>query len=291
MIDKIVCVNRLSNSQVEFNRTSLTPFMLKSVDGVSSYDNNVTVSDHTMTDGAEYLGSIQQKRNIVITGKMLGDLLSNKEKLYEVFNTGDIGDIYITDSDGEQRTAEYYTEKVDADGNGIPTKAFTVSLICPDPAFYGVDEEKYSMSNWVSLFEFEHRFKLEPFGKRSEKRNVVIDYKSGVPTGLKIVITASGDVVNPSVVNTLQNKRITIGDSQYPFKLSAGQSLTITTGDCDKHVLYNDGYTEKEINQYLTENSDFFQLVYGENPIGYTADSGIEAMTIDIYFRRKYRGA
>lgn len=293
MIDTVECINQVTGNSAIFERLHLSPFMLKSIDGVSSFKNSVTTEDHTMTDGAEYLGSVQEKRNIVITGKMLGDELIQKDQLYEVFNRGDLGKIIVTDSNGTQRSAEYYTESVDADGDGLIAKTFSISLICPDPAFYDLVDTIYSMSNWLHNFEFVHQFKSdrEEFGSQSKVKLVNILYRSGIPTGITIELSTIGVVKNPVITNSLTGQHIKVGSDTLPFILNAGEKLVITTADGNKHLYKESNEKRVEVNQYLTEDSEFIQLTYGENPIAYDADSGVEFLTVDITYKQKYRGA
>ena len=73
--------------------------------------------------------------------------------------------------------------------------------------------------------------------------------------------------------------------------MTAGDVLTITTADNDKHVyLTHDGVTT-EVNEYLTEDSVFIQLMRGDNDIGYSADAGEDNMVVEITYRLKYRSA
>ena len=46
----------------------------------------------------------------------------------------------------------------------------------------------------------------------------------------------------------------------------------------------------QEINEYLDEESEFIQLMRGENTIGYAADSGDGYLSETVTFRYKYLG-
>ena len=78
-----------------------------------------------------------------------------------------------------------------------------------------------------------------------------------------------------------------------PFTMSSGDRLQITTGTGNKHLYYTDVATgtERDISQYLTEDSEFVQLGRGDNTIGYDAESGAGNMTITITYRLRYAGA
>lgn len=61
----ITCDNH-NGYRMTFDTESFKPFVLASVDGLYLSENNVTVSDNTMTDGGTYQGSVKKKRNIVM---------------------------------------------------------------------------------------------------------------------------------------------------------------------------------------------------------------------------------
>lgn len=291
MIVSVECINNRTGDLVRFGRLP-EPFMMKSLEGVSSFKSEVSVSDNTMTDGAEYLGSVQEKRNIVISGKMLGDPLELKSRLYRCFNVGDVGTITLRDDSGEERKAEYYPEGVDADGTCIPAKTFQISLICPDPALYAAEESVQEMANWVSDFTFPHNFVEdgETLGHRSAQRLLNIKNHAGMETGLTFEIRCDGEVTNPKIINAVTTERIEIGSERYPFTLHPGEVLTITTGTNDKHAYHTVDGVRKEVNQYVSEVSSFFQLENGSNSIGYDADEGEEYIAVAVRFRYKYRG-
>lgn len=70
-----------------------------------------------------------------------------------------------------------------------------------------------------------------------------------------------------------------------------GDVLVITTGRDNKHIkLIRDG-VETEINEYLTEDSDFFNLLTGDNHIVYNAYDGVETMSVLIQYKFQYDGA
>ena len=76
-----------------------------------------------------------------------------------------------------------------------------------------------------------------------------------------------------------------------PLFLQFGDSLVITTDQGNKHVwLVRDGETT-EVNQYISEDSEFIHLMRGHNTIGYSADEGEQNLSVEISYRLKYEGA
>ena len=70
-----------------------------------------------------------------------------------------------------------------------------------------------------------------------------------------------------------------------------GDVVIITTAQNDKHVYLQRGTEKTEVNEYMTEESKFIQLMRGNNNIGYTADIGDEYLSVSIQYRMKYSGA
>ena len=75
------------------------------------------------------------------------------------------------------------------------------------------------------------------------------------------------------------------------MNLVSGDQVLITTSDNNKQVyLIHEGVTTP-INEFLTEDSVFIQLMRGVNSIGYDADSGVDNMVVQITYRLKFAGA
>ena len=294
----IKCENRRTNVSLEFSEHAFGPFLLQSVDGIYQTDNTVYISDNTMTDGGTYQGSIANIRNIVITlidNPQNGDGFiydqQNRDLLYSLFRKDEEGTLYYTEN-GVTRKINYYSEGVSRAPKG--SRPFTISLKCPNPAFVDEQERKVSMANWLDQFEFIHEFDAagEELSTRSADRlvNIVNDVaKNNI--GMTITIAASGTITNPSITRVESNESITVGSTSKPFTMTRGQVLTITTGINNKHVRLTSGGTTTEVNEYLTEDSEFIQLMYGNNNIAYDAEVGQEYMVVDISYSYEYEGA
>ena len=150
------------------------------------------------------------------------------------------------------------------------------------------------MAGWIADFEFPHEFleEGEEFGYRSNTRMQTITNENAADSiGMEITIYSSGAVVNPSVVRVESDERLTLGTTSHPFVMEAGDRVRITTADNDKHVYLIRNGVETEVNEYLTEDSVFIQLMRGTNSIGYDSTSGTDAMEVHITYRMKYAGA
>ena len=150
-----------------------------------------------------------------------------------------------------------------------------------------------TMAGWISYFEFAHEFppEGEELEARVEEKLKTIDNTSAADNiGMTIVIQAAGAVTNPSIYHVEQGEQITVGTSGKPLHLVAGDEVTITTGTNNKHVYLTHEGVKTEINEYLSEDSEFIQLEHGKNTIGYSATAGENYMTVQISYRYRYLG-
>lgn len=287
----ITCINNDNLSAVFGWNTS--PFILEDCDGVYEVSNNVSTSDNTMTDGATYLGTVTKLRNIVLTlrDRPGADHRENRTLLYNLFKPKSAG-TFIYEEDDVERQIEYYVESVSIDGTTRARQA-TVSLICPDPFFVDPDEITVVLAGWDAQFEFEHEFVDggEELGVRVQELSKTIDNTSAAENiGLTITIEAEGEVTTPTVTHVEQEESITVGTDDMPFAMSRGDQIVITTGTNNKHVYSIVDGVQTEINEYLTEDSEFFQLMSGENTIGFSAVSGEDNMIVTVSYQYRYLG-
>ncbi len=285
----IECTNT-DGLSIRFGHT-YAPWLLLDVEGIYLSEGNVYTSDNTMTDGATYQGTTLKLRNIVLTMQGRKDHKYNRQILYDVFKPKSPGTFSYTE-DGETKTIEYYVESVEISTMGTPRTA-TVSLLCPDPYFQASEDTRVVVAGWSALWEFRHEFPSEgeTFGEKSEEKLKTITNDTAADNiGMTIIITASGYVSNPSITCVETQQMIKVGTVAHPLNMEAGDEVRITTGTNDKHVYYTHAGETREINEYLDEDSEFIQLMRGDNTIGYDADSGAGYMSVSVMFRYKYLG-
>ena len=291
MARQIVCTND-DNVSISLS-DSFSPFILISAEGLYEVNNNLYVSDNTAIDGATYQGSVAIKRNIVLTlrDKSGSDHQVNRELLYAVFKPASKGTLLYTDG-VISREIGYYVESVHVDSESRARTA-TISLICPDPFFEAVADITVSMAGWNPLFEFP--FEITSSGIVFEERvnellKTITNESASERIGLTIILEAIGPVTNPIIEHVQKAQHIALGSMTYPFEMVSGDVVTITTADGNKHVYLTHNGTTEDVNQYMTEESEYLQLQRGANSIGYSADSGSANLMVTISYRYKYLG-
>lgn len=286
----ITCENQFNIKGI-FSEKSF-PFLLSDADGLYQMAATVNMSSNTMNDGAFYHSSALKSRNIVLTLSDVGDHTEHRAFLNELFIPKSSG-VLTLDEGSKHRKIEYYVEKVASDGIDA-YRTYQVSLLCPDPYFYDLDDSVAMMAEFLPSFHFVHEFKAskEEFGYRQKEKIMTIANYIGVGgAGMTIEISCTGAVTNPVITHIETDKSITIGTDSKPLSMEAGDKVTISTYDGNKHVyLTHDGTTTK-INNYLSEDSVFLQLGHGKNSIGYSAKEGVDNMIVRTTYKLRYASA
>ena len=282
----VQCINK-DGISVEFNYQEDAPFFLVDLEGVYTVQNDVNMSDYTMTDGAQYQSSLTRKRNIVITAEVDDDYRERRNALYRCFKQGCPGMFRITEDD-VIRDIDYVTESVTMEEKGV-IRLVTVSLLCADPFFKDPYDTEITMAGWEDCFEWPHEFKEpEELTRRTSELIKEIDNHGTVKfTGMEITLKANATVTDPVVHHIEQGTFIRIYKTLQP-----GEKIKIITKFNNKKVLFiNSSGETTEINDDMDEDSTFIQLVEGPNNIQYDAAVGVEHLDVSIAYRTLYTGA
>ena len=281
----ITCTNEKGYSII-FTETSLSPFVITDCDGVYDSTYTVNLQENGNSDGATVIGRTMKYRNITLEVVDNERFANHREMLDRLFSL----DGTLEYDDGiHRRKIGYTVEKVTGTDGTHYRRTHQISLICPDPYFTDIEENREDMSKVVALFEFPHEFKTEEISRMEIVQNLEVDNQNGSETGMTITVEALGTVVNPSISIQESGEHMTVGISgRKDFVMESGQKLIITTLVDDCHVILEKDRSSEEVNMYLPSSSDFIRLQPGMNHIGYTAEKGEENMTVSISFRRNY---
>lgn len=216
------------------------------------------------------------------------DFVAHRQELDKVFKRGSLGRLSFKEAD-EEKVIDYYVESMQSTGTHT-TRLHTISLICPDPFFYDPNDNVVKIAQWVEDFEFIHEFDSEgeELGHFISSYEDIYNDSADENIGFTAVISGSNAITNPSLTRYESNESIKVGTQSNPFTLQIGDILTITTGTGNKHVYLTSGGVTTEINQYLSEDSTFIQIMRGHNNIGYDADLGKGGMEIMITYRLRH---
>ena len=278
---KIICENTRGET-IEFYRA---PLWINSVDGIGA-DYEVITSKNSGQDGENYNGSTAQKRNIVIVLDMKrADYVSQRNRLYNFFQPRTAGTLYYYDTN-ESKKIGYYVEKIEPAGDGL-IKHLTLSLICPDPKFYALDEE---VTNFITL-QGNIKFPLKivsPFTVATKVITLIknVYNSSNVAQGLTVKFASTGVVVNPSLYDMQLLKKM-----QVNITMQQGDTITVTTGDNNKRVTLTRAGVTTNINNLMAYPPVWLQAQQGDNLYRFNAESGIDSLSVSILHTQAYWGA
>jgi hypothetical protein len=282
-----------TEDNISLNVDGNTPgIVIESIEGIYAFTGEVVTSPYSQTNGDRYKSTRATKRNIVVSGKIFDNFWENRQMMYRVFRLGSVGQFCYTEPDRSNRYADYYVESVEIDQDAYRGE-YQISLICPDPFFYAGEPESVDLASWISDFEFIHEFMAagEELGHRETSMIQEIQNLNGVDgIGMRIVLTASGNVTNPYVYLYETGERITIGTADNPYTLNSITRVDIETTTGKKNISQTINNVTTRINEYLDPNSSFFQLGAGINTIGYNADSGAEFLNVHIEYKMRFLG-
>lgn len=266
--------------------------VVDSIEGIYAFQGEVLTSPYSQSNGDKYKNSRMRKRNIVVRGKIFDDFWTNRQLIYRVFRIGTVGRFGYLEPDRSNRYSDYYVESVTIDQDPYRGQ-FQISLICPDPYFYDEANESIDLASWDSDFTFEHNFLAsgEVLGhKETSMIDEILNLNGVDGIGVKIILTANGDVVNPYVYLNETGEQIKIGTPLKPYTVTSAKRIEIETETGKKNIVEIANGETQRINEFLDPTSAFFQLGVGTNTIGYNAESGAANLNVRIEYKMRYLG-
>jgi hypothetical protein len=264
-----------------------SPISIISFDGFGSMEFDVKTSQSSGQDGENYNTSQAKKRNPTITFDIQSDYQRQRDRLHSFFQPRSWGTIYYYETEGgEGRKARYQVESLQVADYGV-SRTGMLSLICPDPKWYALDDQLTQLAVWQGCIRFPLRI-TEPFHV-TEKVNTLIgnvNNPSAVPMGLTVKFMASGTVTNPSLYDVNRRELMQINTTMH-----AGDVIIVTTGDGNKRVKLVSGGVTTNINNKMQYPPKWLKAYQGDNLFRYNADEGIDNLSVSILSTQAYWGA
>lgn len=247
-------------------------------------------AQHTTTQGSGQIGttvqdSIISGRPITITGWILmrgaSGMETNRRLISSIVNPLhtlriEHGEYMIEGRPNS--TIEWATGYKD---NNKDHAKFTFSLYCEYPYFTHADELITDVALWSPCFQFPLAIPPEgiKFSERQQDLIVNVENPGDVPVGMVAIFTAKGTVVNPQIENIETREYIKI-----EITMLSGDEITINTnyGRKNEATLDRNG-VKTNILDYLDIESNYeMQLNVGTNLIKYSADEGVDALSVRV---------
>lgn len=301
MIKSVIVTNYLGES-VQLRLGELEPksgLLITNIEGLGPAKADVNTTEMATNDGDIYNSARLTKRNIVMTLRFgwaptIEQARHNSYKYFPIKRR--VGLLIETDN----RICEIHGYVESNEPNIFSPESETkISIICPDPYFYSVEENVLRFYSMESLFEFpfENDSLEEPLmemGSIQLKQEQTIYYTGDAETGVEISIHAIGPVENVTIYNmgTREVMKLDTGRlaEMTGYGIIAGDDITISTIRGKKSVyLLRNGVRTNVIN-CLDKQADWFQLVKGDNVFAYTAEYGSVNLQFQITNQVVYEG-
>jgi hypothetical protein len=263
------------------------PYFIEKLDGTGSIRNTVNTFKAPEQDGAFYVSSTLDMRNITIEGTIVA---ATSEEAYELrknllrfFSPKKTGTLIYRD-----RQISCVVEEVALTVSvreRIPK--FFLSLLCPSPFFETLDEIRQELASWDPLLEFVLEIPEEgiEFGLRQPSQIITVDNIGDVPCGCEIIFKASGPVTNPELLHLDTGEFVRILTT-----MSNGDEYHIYTHFAGKRVISIIDGTESNAFYLMDTNSNFFQLAPGNNNLRYDASDNLDLLDVSVYYRPQFLG-
>ena len=263
------------------------PYFLKKIDGTGNTRQTVNTFKAPDQDGAFYISSTLDMRNITLEGTVIADTpdeaFTLRQRFLQIFSPKLRGTLLYR---GRQIACV-----VEEAGFTVSTRqripGFFVSLLCPSPFFETQNEVREELASWIPMFEFELELPESgmEFGMRQPSQIITVDNIGDVSCGCEIVFRALGTVTNPELLNMDTGEYIRLLTT-----MSIGDELRVYTHFAGKRVVSVDGSTVTNAFSLLDTGSAFFQLAAGVNTLRYDASVNMELLEVSIYYRPQFLG-
>lgn len=248
------------------------------VTGLTPPATAVNTSAGGLIDGTFYNSSRVEQRNIVITLVLNGDIETNRQQLYKIFNIKKPCTIYFQN---ENRNVQIigYVETLESDLFTMREQV-QISIICPRPYFEDLETIYTELSEIIRMFEFPFSIEYNdpiPFSEILQYPLCTINNGGDVECGCIIDIAITANVTGLTIYDTTAQTFI-----GFNYSFQAGDEITINTISGQMGAtLTRQGQTINLLN-YLIQNSTWFRLDLGDNEFTFTAESGADA--VDVMF-------
>lgn len=272
------------HSQLELTHNE-SAWQVTSVTGLNPPAAAISTAAVAGFDGERFNSSRVTKRNIVINLIINSDVDANLTRLNRVIFPKRYIKIYYK-SVSKDLYIEGYVEAFEYDhfDNKI---ACQLSVICPSPFWVSNELAVALLSPVVDLFEFPFSIPDEGIALSEfvTAKTGIITNRGNIETGAIIEIEATHNVVDPTVINVTSGQRMTIKKD-----LSTGDRIIISTIKGSKYIKSDCNCVENNIINDLTADSEWIQIVPGNNQINYAATFGTDNMRITVKHRELYGG-
>jgi hypothetical protein len=263
------------------------PLFLTKLDGIGRIRQTINTFHAPEQDGAFYISSTLDMRNITIEGQILAPSVDvyygYRRQLLQVFTPKQHGTLIYRN----RRISCIVEEAGFSQGSIVRAPQFFISLLCPSPFFEALETIRRELASWQENFSFPLEI-VAPgmeLGIRQPSQIITIENEGDVPCGCEVVFHALGSLSNPELLNVDTGEYIKINAD-----MIAGDEIHVFTHFAGKHVTKISGTTEINAFSLLDVGSTFLQLAIGNNTLRYDSGDNIDLLEVSIFYRPQYLG-
>ena len=265
----------------------IKPFFLSKMDGAGRIRQTINTFHAPEQDGAFYISSTVDMRNITIDGSVLAhtpeEAFEHRKQLLRVFSPKQRGTLIYR----ERQISCIVEEAGFSQGNIARVPAFFISLLCPSPFFEALEEIRAELASWQGRFTFPLEI-ADPgieMGIRQPSQIIRVKNEGDVPCGFEVIFKSTGTLSSPELLNMDTGEYIRINTT-----LSAGDEIHVFTHFAGKRVTRLSGTAWSNAFSLLDTGSTFFQLSPGENTLRYNAADNLDLLEVTILYRPQFLG-
>lgn len=268
---------------------------IMSIDGLGPAKANINATDIATNDGSIFNSSRLNPRNIVIKmffteAPMIETARLNTYKFFPIKKPLTLE--IETDTRNVKTVGYVETNEPDVFSD---TESNQISIICPDPYFYAIEDGYFPFNTNIPSFEFPFEIiNTIEFGTidNSVNRNVYYDGDGDIGFDISIHVLDTPGTIN--IYNLLTGENMILNRNRVSAiignELTALDDVIISTVKGNKSaVLIRNGQKINIINCF-GKDANWFQLTKGDNPIAFTATNGLQTLQIKITHQIAYEG-
>lgn len=245
--------------------------------GVSIYSSKINERDVSITAWVYYVLSAEE-RETLSRGEWEAyayeKIKKKKDILSGVFNPADVlrittGGYYI-----EGKPAASVKYGIEDSDNNIYFCKFKVTIYCNNPMFKKETIVKKAVVGDTPAWAFPWALTSQGvvFGTRVDYLMLAVENEGNVAIGGRIILTAKGTVVNPSITNVETGERMIVNKT-----MVAGEKIVITTVDGkDRGIVGTISGVEQNYLKYWNFNNAWMKFQKGTTLIEYATENQAE---------------
>lgn len=268
------------------------PFIMNGIDGMDTPDAEIQTKRAPFQDGTTFTDALLKQRFMNLRFSIFGDDNSQIEmfrsELFKKFSPTLKEGTLTINSDSQSLSIPCVARKVIA-GNRKKSRTecfqdIMIPLVASDPAFLDEEFTEITLAAFTGGFQFPFAFPIS-FGTVGQ--STTIDNIGHMET--PVIIEMAGALTNPVFTNdtTGQSIDLTGGGG---LTLLAGETLIINTDKFSPSIIKMSGGVPTNAYEFLTSDSELWQLALGENDVSYVAASQTGAASVTLKFKLRYVG-